>query len=178
MTKKREETPLLFVARNFEEERERLIDIFRVRQAKGEKVAVLLPQKRQVFGFAQGFREADLEIETPDNTNFTNDLPKIMPYHSAKGLTFDTVLLPRLVRTSFPHITDARITRLLFVGITRATKWVYMSTCKDSEIAALQRFESLTRHNLLSVQTGSDGKVHEKREEAPESSDDDMLDIL
>jgi superfamily I DNA/RNA helicase len=172
------ETPLLFVARNFEEERERLIDIFRVRQAKGEKVAVLLPQKRQVFGFAQGFREADLEIETPDNTNFTNDLPKIMPYHSAKGLTFDTVLLPRLVRTSFPHITDARITRLLFVGITRATKWVYMSTCKDSEIAALQRFESLTRHNLLSVQTGSDGKVHEKREEAPESSDDDMLDIL
>jgi len=172
------ETPLLFVAEKFEAERERLIEILRVRQAKGEKVGVLLPKKDQVFGIAQSIRTAGMEIETPDKTNFNSELPKIMSYYSAKGLTFDTVLLPRLVRTSFPHVTNARITRLLFVGITRATKWVYMSTCKDSEIATLQRFESLTRHNLLSVQTGSDGKVHEKREEAPESSDDDMLDIL
>lgn len=172
------ETPLLFVARNFEEERERLIDIFRVRQAKGEKVGVLLPQKRQVFGFAKGFREAGLEIETPDNTNFTNELPKIMPYHSAKGLTFDTVLLPRLVRSSFPRVTDARVLKLLFVGITRATKWVYMSTCKDGEIAAFQRFESLTRQNLLSVQTAREVEAHDKRRDVPGSSDDDILDIL
>jgi superfamily I DNA/RNA helicase len=101
-----------------------------------------------------------------------------MSYHSAKGLTFDTVLLPRLVRSSFPHVTNPRIARLLFVGITRATKWVYMSTCKDGEIAALQRFEPLVRQNLLSVQTGSYSEVPYKRRDVPGSFDDDLLDIL
>jgi superfamily I DNA/RNA helicase len=170
------ETPLLFVAKKFEEERGRLIEILRVRQAKGEKVGVLLPKRDQVFGIAQSIRKEGLEIETPDNTNFNSELPKIMPYYSAKGLTFDTVLLPRLVRSSFPRVTNPGIARLLFVGITRATKWVYMSTCKDGEIAALQRFESLTRQNLLSVQTESDGEVPGKRRDVP--ADDDILDIL
>lgn len=101
-----------------------------------------------------------------------------MSYHSAKGLTFDTVLLPRLVRSSFSHVTNPRIARLLFVGITRATKWVYMSTCKDGEIEALQRFESLTRQNLLSVQTGSEKETYDKRGDVPGSSDDDILEIL
>jgi len=171
------ETPLLFVARNFEEERERLIDILRVRQSKGEKVAVLLPQKRQVFGFAQAFKEAGLEIETPDNLDFTNDLPKIMTYFNVKGLTFDTVLLPRLVRSSFPYVSNARTTRLLFVGISRATKWAYLSTCKDGAIATLQRFESLVHRNLFSIQKGSAGQVHEQRKDVPAQSDD-ILDIL
>jgi len=171
------ETPLLFVARDFEEERERLIEILRVRQGKGEKVAVLLPQKRQVFGFAQGFREAGLEIETPEAMDFTNDVPKIMPYHSAKGLTFDTVLLPRLVRASFSKDTDARLARLLFVGITRATKWVYLSTCKGSEVAPLQRFEALAQRHLFSIQAGGDKRVADIHE-GPDSPDDDILDIL
>jgi superfamily I DNA/RNA helicase len=170
------ETPLLFVAEKFEAERERLIEILRVRQAKGEKVGVLLPKKDQVFGIAQSIRTAGLEIETPDNTNFNSELPKIMPYYSAKGLTFDTVLLPRLVRSSFPHISNARIARLLFVGITRATKWVYMSTCRDGEIAVLQRFEPLVRQNLLSVQVGSNGEVPEPTKDVP--AEDDILDIL
>lgn len=119
------ETPLLFVARNFETERKRLIDILRVRQAKGEKVGILLPQKRQVFGFAQVFREAGLEIGTPDNLNYNSEIPKIMSYHSAKGLSFDTVLLPRLVSNSFSHFTNHKIGRLLFIGINRPTKWIY-----------------------------------------------------
>jgi len=82
-------------------------------------VAILLPQKRQVFGFAKGIREAGLEVETPEKMDFQNDIPKIMTYYGAKGLTFDTVMLPRLVRSSFPRISDSRIMRLLFVGITR-----------------------------------------------------------
>ena len=97
------ETPLLYIAANFEEERQRLIGILRARQSKGEKIAILMPQKRQVYGFAESIRGAGLEIETPENMDFTNAIPKIMPYHSAKGLTFDSVLLPRLVGGSFPR---------------------------------------------------------------------------
>ena len=44
------ETPVLDIADDFEDERSRLIDMIRTRQSKGERVAILLPQKRQVYG--------------------------------------------------------------------------------------------------------------------------------
>lgn len=174
------ETPVLFKARDFAEERTRLIEVLRQRSTRGEKVAVLLPQKRQVYGFAQGLEEAGLEVETPENINFNTTVPKIMPYHSAKGLTFDTVLLPRLVNPSFPRLTPERITRLLFVGITRATKWVYLSTCKGSEITPLQRFEALAQQHLFSILNGQTADQTEIL--APDAgqpkTEEDILDIL
>jgi len=176
------ETPLLYIAANFEEERQRLIEILRARQSKGEKIAILLPQKRQVYGFAESIRGAGLEIETPENMDFTNAIPKIMPYHSAKGLTFDSVLLPRLVGASFPRVSESRISRLLFVGITRAIKWIYLSTCQRKEIAALEKIMPLAARNLLTVQRGLEGlgqggiPPDDNGPKLPET--DDILDVL
>lgn len=156
-----------------------LSEILRVRQSKGEKVAILLPQKRQVFGFAKGIREAGLEIETPENMDFQNDIPKIMPYHSAKGLTFDTVLLPRLVRSSFPRISDSRIMKLFFVGITRATKWVYMSSRQDGIIPALDRLMPLEKTKILTIQRGTGSAAQSSDMETPGSPEtDDILDLI
>ena len=67
----------------------------------GERIGILVPLKKQVFGFAAGLKQAGFEVEAQDNPDFTNVKPKILSYHSAKGLTFDTVLLPRLVAASF-----------------------------------------------------------------------------
>ncbi len=50
-----------------------------------------------------------------------------MAYHSAKGLTFDSVLMPRLVSSSFLRVTADRLERLVFVALTRAAKWAYFS---------------------------------------------------
>jgi superfamily I DNA/RNA helicase len=173
------ERPLLYLAPDFEHEKGRLIEILRVRQSKGEKVAILLPQKRQVFGFAKGIREAGLEIETPEKMDFQNDIPKIMPYHSAKGLTFDTVLLPRLVRSSFPRISDSRIMKLLFVGITRASKWVYMSSRQEGVIPALETLMPLERTNVLTIQRGAGPAIQPPAVETPGSTEtDDILDLI
>lgn len=177
------ETPLLYLASDFEDEKRRLIEILRVRTLnQDESIAILLPTKRKVYGFAQGIREAGIEVETPKEMKFTNNLPKIMPYPSAKGLTFDTVLMPRLVQSSFSQIDASRVLRLLFVGITRATKWVYLSACQGQEITVLERLNSLAAENAMTIQTWSPTAPHKgrkPRDEEPGSPETgDILDLL
>ena len=147
------ETPLLYLSLDFEDEKRRLIEILRVRLAKGESIAILLPQKKQVFGFARGLRDEGFDVETPEDLDFTTDLPKVLTYHSAKGLTFDTVLLPRLVPGSFPKMDSSRLNRLLFVAISRATRWVYMSTDSRSEFAPLKSLRA-AEAGWLTIQDG------------------------
>ncbi|MCX6879669.1 MAG: ATP-binding domain-containing protein [Verrucomicrobia bacterium] len=57
--------------------------------------------------------------------DFESTVPKISTYHSAKGLTFDSVLLPKLVRTNWKNFSPHLRKNMLLVGITRATQWVY-----------------------------------------------------
>jgi superfamily I DNA/RNA helicase len=167
------ETPLLYYSTDFNDEKRRLIEMLRIRLAKGERIGVLLPQKKQVFGFAEGLRAVGLEVETQDEMDFSTDLPKILTYHSAKGLTFDTVLLPRLVPGSFPGMHTRRIERLLFVAISRATKWVYMSTKNRSDFPIIDRLRSVDHRQWLTIQEGG-----VKVEPATASTADDLLDLL
>ncbi len=178
------ETPLLYRATDFEDERRKLIEVAKVRLEKGERVAILLPQKRQVFGFGKGLRDAGLPVETQDKLSFVSDLPKLITMHSAKGLTFDTVLLPRLTASSFPKITAARMERLLFVAITRATRWLYMSTDHAGTFPPLLRLYPLVGKKRLTMQIGETGvnvaptdqRGHES--DKAESGDGDLLDVL
>lgn len=151
------EAPLLYIAHNFQDEKNRLLEILRIRQLKQETIAIILSTKRRVYGFANAVREAGLEIETPEQMDFTNNTPKIMTYFGAKGLTFDTVLMPRLVNSAFIGVDESRLARLLFVGIARATKWVYLSTCHGQEIRLLKRLKPLQEENSLTIQIGRHG---------------------
>lgn len=156
------ETPVIAACADFEDEKERLIDIVRTRTMAGEKVAILLPQSRQVFGFAKGLQEAGLEVEVPRKRksggtdivelDFNSDRPKVMTYHAAKGLTFDSVCLPRLVPASFSGVSAERAKKLLFVGITRATKWVYLSGISGSLITPVVALIGLEETGSVSVQ--------------------------
>jgi hypothetical protein len=83
--------------------------------------------------------------------------PMFMTYHSAKGLTVDSVFLPGLSETSFKNIesSSARCT-LLFVGITRATHWVWLGQRTEDPLdeidvlAKLERTSSVKRQDLKS----------------------------
>jgi superfamily I DNA/RNA helicase len=172
------ETPLLYYAADFDDEKRKLAEMLKLRLAKGEKIAVLLPQKRQVFGFARGFKNAGLEIETPDDLDFSTELPKIITYHSAKGLTFDTVLLPRLASGSFPRMSESRIERLLFVAISRATKWVYMSTSGAADFAPFRRFRQHEQRSWLTIQSGRGRQPTDRPGPSDNDLGDDLLDIL
>ena len=127
--------PLFFLAQDFNEEKERLIQSLKVRLGYGDSIAVLFPQQRQVHGFAQGIKQAGIEVEIHQRDaamDFRNGLPKLMTYHQAKGLTFDSVFLPRLVKASFAGALENQLEHLLFVGISRAVKWVYLSGTNGS----------------------------------------------
>ncbi len=155
------ELPLLFVARSPREEAARLTEILRLRLARGERVAIILPRTRMVFGLANRLQAGGIEAETYRHMRFDNDLPKVTPYHSAKGLTVDTVLMPRLSTGGFAQFGQEVTERLFFVGITRAQRWVYMSTISnDSTVfSPLQRLLGTTDEPYLSVQYGNDGPV-------------------
>src|ERR1017187_5758878 len=138
------QTPLLYEADGFEDERARLIEVLRERQIVDRTIAILFAQNRQVEGFAKGLREEGIPVETrKSGLNFASQVPKVLTIHSAKGLTFDSVLLPRLVSTSFSGRLEGMTDRLLYVGITRATKWLYMSTIAGKSLSTLNRIRSL-----------------------------------
>lgn len=89
-------------------------------------MAILFHLIKHVFGYAKGLREAGLDVEVQkakegsgyEPLDFTSDRPKILTYHSAKGLTFDTVIMPQLVERAFYRKRESAVDRLLFVGIT------------------------------------------------------------
>jgi superfamily I DNA/RNA helicase len=187
------EKPLLYLAEDIDAERARVIEVVKTRQSKGEKVAILLPNNAKVFSWAMKLKEAGLSVEirheswrknqTLPGLDFASDSPKVMTYYSAKGLTFDSVILPRLVPGSF----DSRgvpVSNVLFVGITRATKWVFLSTIAGRELPVLGELRALEKEGKLAVKTKHDrlggpptaGSDMPVRRDKPQ--EDDLLSLL
>jgi hypothetical protein len=166
--KKARQTPLLYLASNADDEREHLIEVVRNRIDKNDRMAILFPTKRHVYGYARALQEAGLEVEAPRKSgksasaselpeiDFSTPRPKLMPYPSAKGLTFDTVLMPRLIAGLFGKVGPDRLERWLFVGITRATQWVYFSTLNDSKFMYLDRFRALENDKQIELELSKD----------------------
>lgn len=81
-----------------------------------------------------------------------------MSYHSAKGLTFDSVFMPGLVTSLFARTGADRLQKLLFVAITRATKWCYFSTMADNPFGLLQnKIIPLAESRKVSLLRSGDG---------------------
>jgi superfamily I DNA/RNA helicase len=174
------QTPLLYEADGFEDERARLIEVLRERQIVDRTIAILFAQNRQVEGFAKGLREEGIPVETrKSGLNFANQIPKVLTIHSAKGLTFDSVLLPRLVSASFSGRLDEMADRLLYVGITRATKWLYLSTVTGKSVSTLSRIRKLAEQKPPVVTLGQRTAVQiGKSNLNNQLKVDDPLDIL
>lgn len=168
--------PLLYFSSGEDDEKRRLIDIIKTRQNLGDRIAILYPTKRLVYGYAKAFAEAGLEVEVPSKRgqggdyipiDFTSDRPKLMPYHSAKGLTFDTVIMPRLQPTAFGSMRQVSPERLLFVGITRATKWVYLSSRDGDVLPAVSLLENELAGHSLTVQLAGDSSLYSDSKTPP-----------
>ena len=149
------ETPLLCYTSG-DDEMSRLEKVIRERQLVGDRIAILFPTQRKLYGFAKALRERGLELETQKELDFSTSKPKMITYYSAKGLTFDTVLMPRLVIDSAWKMMESRALKLLFVGITRATRWVYFSASEFDQLPALSRLLPLADSGDLTIQR--DGK--------------------
>ncbi|MCS7316632.1 MAG: ATP-binding domain-containing protein, partial [Bryobacteraceae bacterium] len=173
------ETPLLYLASDFEDEKLRLLEVLRERQLADRSVAILFPLKRQVEGFAQWLREEGFEVETrKSGLDFDSPRPKLLTIHSAKGLTFDSVLLPGLVEPSFPGSLQERRERLLYVAITRATRWIYLSAVEGGQIPELERLHRLagTAAVPLTLAHAGPGEMRARKKALPTApvAEDDL----
>lgn len=178
--------PLLYLAGSADDERANLVEVVRTRIDRNERIAILLPTKRHMFGYALALREAGLEAEINQSArkkedalppiDFGTPLPKLMPYPSSKGLTFDTVLMPRLNRKFLERIDPERLERWLFVGITRATRWIYVSTTDGENALFLDRFRELERRKQMTIQRSTDSPG--TSEDAGLGDDNDLTDLF
>lgn len=64
-----------------------------------------------------------LTASSQDTLNFSSTNPKIMTYHSAKGLQFQTVFLPYIENFSLQHTSDQKA---LYVAMTRTYRDLYV----------------------------------------------------
>ena len=172
--------PLLYLAENADEEREHLIEMVRNRIDKNDRMAILFPTRRHVYGYTRALQEAGMEVEVPSQgkrkkkragsgkkgakkaapelpaIDFSTARPKLMPYPSAKGLTFDTVLMPRLIPRLFGKVDAGRLDRWLFVGIICATQWVYFSTINNNQFMYLERSQDLEARQQITIKLSDD----------------------
>ena len=92
-----------------------------------------------------------------------------------KGESFD-LWMPRLNRRFLEKTDPDRLERWLFVGITRATRWIYISTTDGEEAVFLDRFRELERRKQMTIQRGMDdssaGAAAEPKVDASEGEQD------
>lgn len=168
------ELPLCFIAESHDKEMDSMAEIIRQRQLMNERIGIIVPQNRQVFGFAAALSQRGIDVEKAVAPNrpgmkagydFENDLPKIATYHSAKGLTFDSVLLPKITENAFFNVNDSRLRqRMIFVGIARATKWVYFSTTKEAELKEFSILKEAASAGHLTIQDGKASPITSRHE--------------
>ncbi|MDY3091179.1 MAG: AAA family ATPase [Porphyromonas sp.] len=89
-------------------------------------VAILLPTNKDVLRIYQLLEELggnyELKCNTQDDLNFTSSNPKIMTYHSAKGLQFEAVFLPCIENFS----GEEKDRKALYVAMTRTYRNLYV----------------------------------------------------
>lgn len=173
------ELPMLYYAKSSETELARLVDVVRMRQRFNQSIGIFLPTRKYVFGIKKALQDLGLNVYIAlpgkfggsSNVSFGSEAAKITTYHSAKGLTFDCVCLPRLSNYCFGRLSRRK--NLLFVGITRSTKWVYLSTTDSSVLDETKILNEACLQKHLVIQKESAGKAF-----TVEQSDDDDVGLL
>ena len=174
--------PCLYVALDWEDEIDHLADVLRERRLLNHRCGIIVPTNRDLYSVANKLAERGVEVHkavsvrrggTPPD--FDSLVPVIASYHSAKGLTFDTVLLPKLVETNFSRVSGEFRKRLLLVGITRATQWAYLSTVGGWEMTEVTQLHTAAANGDLFVKS-SQGAGHRAPTPpaADTGSDDDV----
>ena len=173
------EKPLCFVASDFQKEMDRLAEIISQRQVMNERIGIIVPKNKELHGFANGLGRRGVTVEKAvprgedDGCDFGNGTPKIATYFSAKGLTFDSVLLPRLTESSFSWIGASTRLRLFFVGIARATQWVYLSSIEGREFSEIKVIQDAESNGHLVLQHAHDSiQAGEKARNGADMDDD------
>ena len=147
--------PLLYVADDGVGEIDRLAGLLKGEINLGKRVGILLPTNQMVEGIAKGMLERGIHVETVRargqvSEDFNVLTPKILTVHSAKGLTFDTIMIPRIV--DYKYSWARNVNKMLFVASTRALEWVYYGTVGKDMCDELKWLLPLEEDGQLEIQ--------------------------
>ena len=84
-------------------------------------------------------------------------------FFMAKGLTFDSVLLPCLTAKAYDWTRREQLKRMMFVGIVRATQWVYLSTVKGTEFDEMAVLREAVEQGHLTMQGAGEWRAGAER---------------
>lgn len=156
--------PYLIEARNFNAQLDFIKQV--IDEKEYSDVGILFQDNHQVKQADEYYKKADFKVEAkydisfPDDTkfnlNFHSENPKMMTYHSAKGLQFEAVFLPNC------NVTDngKDAVNPLYVALTRTYQDLYVLHSGDlSEFLShlpSELFEG--RHEITSSRTTSNIK--------------------
>lgn len=174
------ERPLLYVASTARREIDRMAEIVRQRQVLNERIGIIVPTNRYLHGIASGLEDRGVKVERAVTNeeggkikvycDFGNLVPKVATFFQAKGLTFDSVILPRLTEQAYQWTRPRQRGRMLFVGIARATQWVYLSTVRDAEFAEIDVLRAAAAQGHLTIQEDAGADAADSRR--PPADDD------
>lgn len=123
-----DEKPYVLKYSSFDEQLDAIIRIIEQRQL--DDVGILFPKNDQVRDAARILNEKNLEVEAKynandqqdyNNLNFATTNPKVMTYHSAKGLQFGAVFLP-----ACDSLNLERFCEPFYVALTRSYQSLYV----------------------------------------------------
>ena len=132
-----------------------------------EDVAILLPHNEDVINihrqltalggnYEMRYNDKEDWRNSKDTLNFDSTNPKIMTYHSAKGLQFETVFLPFI--ENFEEIDEhgKSSRKALYVAMTRTYKYLYVmyTDCLPSPLSCIDK--NLYEENEVDTNTVED----------------------
>lgn len=173
--------PCLYIASNWEDEIDHLAEVLRERRLLNHRCGIVVPTNRDIYSLAKKLAERGVDSHkavpvrrggTPPD--FDSLVPVVASYHSAKGLTFDTVLLPKLVETNFSRVKSELRKRMLLVGITRATQWAYMSTVQGWEMTELAILRNATEQGDVFIKNALSSALPPPQPVSDHDEDDDV----
>ncbi len=134
---------------HFDNEQKQIEALLRlVKDNVGRNIGILLPNNPEVIRISQEFMDNDVECEFKynkgdndfdyvDNLDFNTVLPKMLTYHSAKGLQFDMVILPM-----YNGANDDESRKALYVAMTRTMHSLFVLYSTQSLLPPLDRVPS------------------------------------
>ena len=134
---------------HFDNEQKQIEALLRlVKDNVGRNIGILLPNNPEVIRISKEFMDNDVECEFKynkgdndfdyvDNLDFNTVLPKILTYHSAKGLQFDMVILPM-----YNGANDDESRKALYVAMTRTMHSLFVLYSTQSLLPPLDRVPS------------------------------------
>ena len=122
--------PIFIECESKQEQIERIMSI--INNNKYRNVGILVPENEMVLEIMTAFTIAKFACEfkynagyndsqNKDTLNFKSECPKLMTYHSAKGLQFETVILPY-----YKGAENSDERKSLYVAMTRTYRNLYV----------------------------------------------------